>query len=483
MKNFLKYASCVMVGLALTLLPVLSVAQYTGHGGVIFTFSPEIIGANGETMSNASDGTWDFGAANLTTTGTSTAGAQTFNGALTVGTDGVGHTVTFNSDTAGDTFVWSDTAEKLTITGTNAATALDVADGNVVIADTLDVNGTVDIDVTTAAITGTAADLTAIVLVTSNAAGGIDIDTGTSGIDVDLDATGPFAIDGDLTAIGSAGADGGTADGDNDLLVAGDSEVDGIFDVDGSVDADVTTFNVTATQPDLTAMVLNASHADSGIDINSGTRGVDIDTTGEVSIDGGVVNVGGGTPDTAAGDNDLYVTGDFEVDTVVDLDGSVDADVTTFNIAATAADITAIVLTTSNGSGGIDVNTGSGGVDIDTTGTVSIDGAVVNIGGGSPGTATGDNDLYVTEDFEVDGNFDYKARVLVVGQYFADPNAASFPVTLTGVDSTDWIIATVNNPTNGAYLLSADAFTDSVTVTLSADPGEAIRITFMAWTD
>jgi len=61
--------------------------------------------------------------------------------ALVTGSDGVGVDVTFHSDTAGDNMVWDSSEEKLTITGTNGQTALDVADGNVTIADDLTVTG------------------------------------------------------------------------------------------------------------------------------------------------------------------------------------------------------------------------------------------------------------------------------------------------------------------------------------------------------
>lgn len=63
-------------------------------------------------------------------------------GTLTVGSDGAGEDVTFYSDTAGDSMVWDSSAEKLTITGTDGATALDVPDGNVTITDALTVTGT-----------------------------------------------------------------------------------------------------------------------------------------------------------------------------------------------------------------------------------------------------------------------------------------------------------------------------------------------------
>jgi hypothetical protein len=60
---------------------------------------------------------------------------------LTVGSDGSGGDVTFHSGTAGDAFAWDSSEEKLTITGTDGQTALDVPDGNVTITDTLTVSG------------------------------------------------------------------------------------------------------------------------------------------------------------------------------------------------------------------------------------------------------------------------------------------------------------------------------------------------------
>ena len=63
-------------------------------------------------------------------------------GTLTVGSDGAGEDVTFYSDTSGDHMVWDSSAEKLTITGTDSQTALDIPDGNVTITDDLTVTGT-----------------------------------------------------------------------------------------------------------------------------------------------------------------------------------------------------------------------------------------------------------------------------------------------------------------------------------------------------
>jgi len=67
-------------------------------------------------------------------------------GALTVGVDGTGHDVIFYSDTAGDYLQWDESAEGLVITGTNAQDVLTIPDGNVDIADDLDVDGTTNLD-------------------------------------------------------------------------------------------------------------------------------------------------------------------------------------------------------------------------------------------------------------------------------------------------------------------------------------------------
>lgn len=130
---------------------------------------------------------------NLTVDGTlAVTGAVTF-GAL----DGTANDVTFYSDTAGDLMRWDQSAEALVITGTNGQNALDIIDGNVSIADDLAVDGTTNLD------------------------------------DVDIDLSASLNIDGHMLDVGSGTY--ATADGDNDLGVAGDLEVEGalVFGADG----------------------------------------------------------------------------------------------------------------------------------------------------------------------------------------------------------------------------------------------------------
>ena len=60
---------------------------------------------------------------------------------LTVGSDGSGGDVTFYSATAGDSMLWDSSDEKLVITGTDGQNALEVADGDVSVTDSMTVSG------------------------------------------------------------------------------------------------------------------------------------------------------------------------------------------------------------------------------------------------------------------------------------------------------------------------------------------------------
>jgi hypothetical protein len=82
-------------------------------------------GTNGATVLDVTDGNVVIG-----------------DGTLVVGSDGAGADVTFHSATASDNFLWDASDEKLVITGTDGANALEVADGDVEITDALTVTGT-----------------------------------------------------------------------------------------------------------------------------------------------------------------------------------------------------------------------------------------------------------------------------------------------------------------------------------------------------
>jgi hypothetical protein len=63
--------------------------------------------------------------------------SSTFAGEVVFGSDGSGVDVSFHSATSGDLMLWDASEEQLKITGTDGAVALDVADGNVKIVDSL----------------------------------------------------------------------------------------------------------------------------------------------------------------------------------------------------------------------------------------------------------------------------------------------------------------------------------------------------------
>lgn len=68
---------------------------------------------------------------------------------------------------------------------------------------------------------------------------------------------------------------------------------------------------------------------------------------------------------------------------------------------------------------------------------------------------------------------------IITGQYDDDPNAASDSVYVSGITATSYLIATVNDATNGAYLLSAEPFSGGFLFTLSADPADSVRISYI----
>lgn len=108
-----------------------------------------ITGTNGTTALDVPDGNVVVNDDLTVTAGAFdvTVGATTLE-ALTTGVDGTGADVIFYSDTSGDYFHWDTSAERLIITGTSAANALEVPDGNVSITNDLDVDGTTNLDIT-----------------------------------------------------------------------------------------------------------------------------------------------------------------------------------------------------------------------------------------------------------------------------------------------------------------------------------------------
>ena len=110
-----------VVAAILVFLAGCAVVNWTGLSAIKFdgTQSPEITFGNGETISNATDGTLDFGAANLATTGTVT-------------TTGAVYLASFNYGTANNTAG----TDSYTVTMTNSPAAYATGMAVIVKADT-----------------------------------------------------------------------------------------------------------------------------------------------------------------------------------------------------------------------------------------------------------------------------------------------------------------------------------------------------------
>lgn len=238
-------------------------------------------------------------------------------------------------DTTGAISFDSAAASNITVTGAFDL-SLGSSSGSVVVsageaaADAIDLTtaaGGIDMDAALSIdIESTQAAATAINLNASNAGGGITLSSGTAGI------------------IGSS-----TGAVTLDAAAASHFTVTGAFDLTNS-----TTLGraiVTGGKASADAVQLNASNGAGGIDMNAGTGGVDIDTTGALSLD-------------AAAASNLTVTGAFNL-TANTTAGSM-------IVQAGRAAVDAIQLTTTNAAGGITGSFGTGGMTMSTTGAATL---------------------------------------------------------------------------------------------------------------
>lgn len=247
----------------------------------------------------------------VTLSGLLTAGSATVNGTTTVNGD---LAVTGNVTVTGD-FDLTDTASIGLTSTNNAAGAITLtANGGVletILIRSLQGTGAASLNLTSTAggitLTGGLATADAINVVASNAAGGIDVDAGTGGIAVDT--TGAFSIDGaaasNVTVTG-AGVDLTLASVLGSVLVSstesaalaiylhangGVAETVDIHSDQGTsatsvnVHSDVGGVTIASGLASADAINITASNAAGGIDIDAGTNGFIVDTTGAFSLD------------------------------------------------------------------------------------------------------------------------------------------------------------------------------------------------------
>ena len=205
------------------------------------------------------------------------------------------------SGTAGDNLTWDASEEVLIITGTNGATSLNVADGNVTIADDLAVDGTSNLDNTdiegTLVVDGTNISLdstTTLNIDNSNTSNGITIGTATSGVPISIGhTTSETTINDNLTVTGTVDIGGGAIDG-TAIGATSASTIVGTT-IDASTDFTIGDTIITdGVVTDSTGLQLAAN-----LDIN-GTA----DISGDLTLSGGA---DGALQFTNAGENSIKI--------------------------------------------------------------------------------------------------------------------------------------------------------------------------------
>lgn len=286
--------------------------------------------------------------------------------ALAIGGGAGAHTLALGSAAAGAITV--DTAAGVSI---DSATASNFT-----------VTGAADLTLASAGgsvnVTGSQAAVDAVYIAATNAAGGIDVNCGTGGITVDT--TGAFSLDGAALSnisVGGAGIDLNLESALGRVVVNGEeaaADAVRILSAAGGLDANVALqMNLDSSQAAATAVRVVASNVAGGIDIDCGTGGCTLDSTGVLSLD-------------SAGATNLTATGAFDVTVSSTLgscilsagEGAADA------IQITASDAAAGGIALTSGIGGI-AATASGAaapITLDAVGVLELNssGAAISIG-------------------------------------------------------------------------------------------------------
>ena len=220
--------------------------------------------------------------------GVGTAGG-TFAGTVNFGADGTGQDVNFYSGTAGDHMKWDASEEQLVITGTNAAVALHVADGNALFADDVTITGSLTVNgaTTTISTTNTLVEDSLIELNTGASSNANDL-----GIVMERGSTGNNAIiawdeSADKFTMGTTTATGAST---GDLTIAtGTLVADLEGDVTGDVTGDVSGSSGSTTGNAATATVLATGRTINGVSFN-GSANITVVDSAALPLAGGTLS-------------------------------------------------------------------------------------------------------------------------------------------------------------------------------------------------
>lgn len=270
-------------------------------------------------------------------------------------TENIADSIVINATTGGiDITADGAAASDLDLACTNGSVTISAGEA---VADAINIDATaggIDVDAVGQVNIASSQSAGDAIVITSSA-GGIDITAPGAAAGEDIDITAASSINIESTEDAALAiylhANGGVSETIRlrSDLGTGVNSIDVLSDVGG------VTINAGLSSAD--AINIVASAAGGGIDIDAGTAGVIVDTTGGISLD-------------AAAASNFTATGAFDI-TVNSTAGSI---VVTGGEAA----VDAIDINASNAAGGIDVDAGTGGITLDTTGAFSIDGALAS---------------------------------------------------------------------------------------------------------
>lgn len=349
---------------------------------------------------------------------------------------------------------------------------------------------------------------TAVRIVASNAAGGIDVDAGTGGIAID--STGAISIDAaaasNFTVTGAF--DNTFSSSAGSINISGGEAAADAINIDaaaGGLDVDVALqMNLDSSQAANNAVRINASAGTGGIDVDAGSGGIAIDTTGAFSIDGAaasnVTTTGAGidltlnsvlgsvlveSTENAALAIRLHANGGTSETIQIHADqgtgvASLDllSDVGGITLRGGLGTADAINITATNAAGGIDIDAGTAGFIVDTTGAISLDSAAA-----SNFTVTGAFDLTLnsTAGSVVITGAEAAADAVQINAVTAlggvDVNAGTGGITIdsAGLMSLD-AAGVVNLTTTGAFDITVNSTAGSVIVQGAEAAVDAVTI-------
>jgi len=239
-------------------------------------------------------------------------------------------------------------------------------------------------------------------IIVTSSAGGIDIlaNSAAAGEDIDIQASSSINLVSTEDAAQSIylRANGGTSE----TVDIHSDQGTGVASI--NVHSDVGGVTIASGLASADAINITASDAAGGIDIDAGTNGVIVDSTGAISLDGAAasnfsVSGAGIDLDLASAAGRVIVTAGEDAADAIYLHAdagtsekirihsdqgtsadsvALDSDVGGITLTSGLASADAINIVASDAAGGIDVDSGTGGVIVDSTGAISLDAAAAS---------------------------------------------------------------------------------------------------------